>query len=107
MALRSIVLITSLASVIAYADLVPDVRAAIAQNQAPLAQRMIEAYQKQRGATPEMIEATSWLARAAVAQKQYAEADRYAKEVMRLATVQIARQAGRLDAEPHLPTAVG
>ena len=89
------------------ADIIPDVRETIAKNQIPAAQRMVEAYQKERGATPEMIEAMSWLARAAVAQKQYAEADRYAKEVMRLATAQMTRQAGRLDAEKHLPIAVG
>ena len=90
-----------------FADLVPDVRAAIAQNQPAIAGQMIDTYRKQRGATPEMIEAMSWLARAAVAHGQYAEADSQAKEVMRLAAVQLAKQAGRLDAEPHLPTAVG
>ena len=89
------------------ADLIPDVRAAIAQKQIPAAQQMIEVYKKQRGATPEAIEATSWLGRAAVAQKQYAEADRYATEVMQMAKAQMAKQAGRLDAEPHLPIAVG
>ena len=89
------------------ADLILDVRAAIAQKQIPAAQQMIEAYRKQRGATPELIEATSWLARAAVAQKQYTDADRYAKQVMQMADAQMAKQAGRLDAEPHLPMAVG
>ena len=88
-------------------DLIPDVRAALAQRQMPGAQQMIDAYRKQRGVTPEMIEATSWMARAAVAQKQYDEADRRAKETLQLATAQLARQFGRLDAEPHLPIAVG
>ena len=91
----------------AFADIVADVRSAIAQNQIPLAQRMIEVYRKQHGTTPETIEALSWLARAAVAQNQYSEADRYSKEVLQLAAAQMARQAGRLDAEPHLPVAVG
>ena len=91
----------------AFADLIPDVRSAIAQNQMPMAQQMIDGYKKQRGATPEMIEAASWMARAAVAQKKYDEADRRAKEVMQLATAQLAKQAGRLDTEAHLPMAVG
>ncbi len=96
-----------LAAVAVAADLVPDVRMALAQKQVPAAQQMIDAYRKQRGMTPEMIEATSWMARAAVAQKQYDEAERRAKETMQLATAQLAKQFGRLDAEPHLPVAVG
>ena len=100
-------LLLALFSLCAFADIVPDVRAAIAQNQLPIAQQMIDAYKKQRGATPEMIEAVSWLARAAVAQKNYDEADRRIKEVMQMATAQMAKQAGHLDAEPHLPLAVG
>src|ERR1700716_1092453 len=103
--MRSLLFVLSSAA--ALADIIPDVRGAIAQNQIPAAERMVEAYQKQRGTTPEMIEAMSWLARAAGAQKQYSAGGRDSKEVMRLAAAQMAKQAGRLDAEPHLPTAVG
>jgi thiol-disulfide isomerase/thioredoxin len=102
-----IALLASLTSVAMFGDLIPEVRAAIGQNQTPVAQRMIEAYQKQRGATPELIEAMSWLARAGVAEKRFDEADKRAQEVLRLASAQLAKQAGRLDAEPHLPVAVG
>jgi thiol-disulfide isomerase/thioredoxin len=68
---------------------------------------LVETYKNQNGATPEMIEALSWLSRADAAQKRYADADRNAREVMRLASIQMAKQAGHLDAEPHLPLAVG
>lgn len=89
------------------ADLIPNVRAAIAQNQLPIAQQMIDSYKKQLGTTPEAIEALSWMARAAAVQKKYDEAERRSKEVIQLATAQMAKQSGNLDAEPHLPTAVG
>jgi thiol-disulfide isomerase/thioredoxin len=107
MALRRITLVAGLASAAAFADLIPDVRQAIELNQMAIADRMIESYKSQRGVTPEMIEALSWMSRAAVGQKHYADADRYAKQVMNLATVQMGKQMGRLDAEPHLPVAVG
>src|SRR5580704_6472069 len=88
-------------------DFVNDVRQAIALNQLPAAERMVETYKSQKGATPEMIEALSWVSRADAVQKRYPDADRNAKEVIRLATAQMAKQAGHLDAEPHLPLAVG
>jgi thiol-disulfide isomerase/thioredoxin len=88
-------------------DVVNDVRQAIALNQLPAAERMVETYKSQKGATPEMIEALSWVSRADAVQKRYPDADRNAKEVIRLATAQMAKQAGHLDAEPHLPLAVG
>lgn len=92
---------------VAAADLISDVRSAIAQNQMPIAQQMLDAYKKQRGTTPEMIEATSWMARAAVKQNKFDAAEHYVQDVMKMATGQLARQAGRLDAEPHLPVAIG
>ncbi|HEY3740362.1 MAG TPA: TlpA disulfide reductase family protein [Bryobacteraceae bacterium] len=104
---RTILITFILAAAAARADLVLDVRQALAYNQMPLAQRMIDSYKTQRGTTPEMIEALSWMARGAETQKNYADADRYAQEVMRLAQVQIAKQTGRVDAEPHLPIAIG
>ena len=96
-----------LATTAVFADLVPDVKAALAQNQMPVAQQMIASQRMQRGATPEVIEALSWIARASIAQKKYDDAETRAREVMQLAKAQMAKQAGRLDAETHLPTAVG
>jgi thiol-disulfide isomerase/thioredoxin len=104
--MRHVLLALAIAAT-ALAELIPDVRQAISLNQMPAADRMIETYKSQKGPTPELIEALSWMSRAAVAQKHYADADRYAQEVITLATIQIGRQAGRLDAEPHLPIAVG
>ena len=57
-------LLLSLLATCAFADLVTDVKVALSQNQLPMAQQMVDAYKKQRGTTPEMIEATSWLVRA-------------------------------------------
>jgi len=94
-------------STVAFADLIPDVVNALSHNQTEAAERMIEGYKAQRGTTPEMIEAYSWLGRAALARRQYNDADRYAKETVRLATAQLAKQFGQLDSEKHLPTALG
>jgi thiol-disulfide isomerase/thioredoxin len=104
--MRFFLVVAALAAAVR-ADVIPEVRASIAQNQFAAAERTVEAYQKSRGATPELIEAVSWLARGAVARKQYDAADRYAKQVMQLAAGQLPKQGGKLDAEPHLPTAVG
>ena len=104
--MKRLALLASLGSVL-FAAIIPDVRSAIEQNQFAVAERSVESYKKANGTTPEMIEAVSWLARGAVARKQYEEADRYAKQVMQLATAQLAKQFGRLDTEPHLPIALG
>src|SRR6266853_210183 len=62
---------------LAYSDIVTDVRVAAAQGNLPLGDSLVNSYRGQRGVTPEMLEALSWLARRA------------------------------LDSDPHLATALG
>lgn len=90
---------------LAAAALIPDVRAAVNAGDFPKAEAMIDAYRMQRGATPETIEAHSWLGRGALAQKRYEDAIRYAQMTREQALAALKNR--KLDDEPHLPTALG
>jgi len=69
------------------------------------APNVLAQYRSVRGATPEYLEALSWLARAELAGKDYASADRNAAEVRKLSLNQLVKR--KLDAEPSLPLAFG
>jgi thiol-disulfide isomerase/thioredoxin len=86
-------------------DIVREVRIAIAQKNFAAGEALIQNYRAGKGATPEMIEAVSWLGRGALAAKQLDRADAYAEEARKLALEQLTRR--KLDAEPHLPVALG
>lgn len=89
----------------AQAGIVDNVRIALMQNNFPAAEAQLNSYRSQRGADPEYLEAYSWLGRAALDQGQYDQAAAYAKETKALAVEQLKQRP--LDAEPHLPTALG
>lgn len=89
----------------AHAGILEDVRDALAQNNFTVAESEIRSYRTQHGATPELIEANSWLARAALSMKQLDSAGKYAQETRALAAQQL--KSRPLDAEPHLPNALG
>lgn len=57
------------------------------------------------GVTPETLEALSWQARDALAAKQLDQAENYAKQTLDQAVAQLKSRS--LDAEPHLPIALG
>jgi thiol-disulfide isomerase/thioredoxin len=89
----------------AWAGIVDDVRADLAQNNFSAAESALNVYRGQQGATAEYLEAYSWLGRAALEQKDYDRAAAYAKQTKTLALEQLAKRP--LDAEPHLPIALG
>jgi thiol-disulfide isomerase/thioredoxin len=89
----------------AWAGIVEDVRGALAQNSFPTAEAELLAYQARNGVTPEYIEAYSWMARAALSARDYDQASAYAKQTKAMALEQLKQRA--LDAEPHLPLALG
>jgi thiol-disulfide isomerase/thioredoxin len=89
----------------AQADLIGDVRAQLAQNAFAAADSELNSYKTQHGVTPEYIEALSWMARRAAANKQWEQAVKYATETRTLAEQQLTKR--KLDAEPHLPIALG
>jgi thiol-disulfide isomerase/thioredoxin len=89
----------------ASAGILEDVRGALAQNSFSSAEAELKAYQSQNGVTPEYIEAYSWMARAALNARDYDQAAAYAKQTSAMAFEQLKRRP--LDAEPHLPLALG
>jgi cytochrome c biogenesis protein CcmG/thiol:disulfide interchange protein DsbE len=91
----------------AQADLIGDVRAQLARNSFSTAESELQTYKSQRGVTPEYLEALSWMARAAASTKQWNQAATYASETRRLCEQQLTTTKRKLDAEPHLPIALG
>jgi thiol-disulfide isomerase/thioredoxin len=91
----------------AQTDLIGDVRAQLAQNSFSAAEAELRTYKAQRGVTPEYLEALSWMARGEVSTKQWDQAAAYATETRRLSEQQLATSKRTLDAEPHLPIALG
>lgn len=108
MKLRS--LVVSIALVIglvvsAWAGIVDNVRYLLAQGNLPAAESELSAYRSQRGIDPEYLEASSWVARAELDAGQIDQAVAYAKETKALAIEELKKRP--LDAEPHLPMALG
>jgi len=103
--LLRIILLCALLSGSAWAGIVDTVRIALSQNNFPAAEAELNAYRSQRGVDPQYLEAYSWLGRAALDDGQYDQAASYAKETKALALEQLKQRP--LDAEPHLPQALG
>jgi thiol-disulfide isomerase/thioredoxin len=91
----------------AQGDLVGDVRAQLARNSFSAAESELRTYQAQHGVTPEYLEALSWMARGAASTQQWDQAAAYASETRSLSEQQLATTKRKLDAEPHLPIALG
>ncbi len=89
----------------ALAGVVKDVRGALSQNSFASADLYLKSYVTKNGVTGEYLEAYSWMARAALDSQQYDQAAEYAKRTKALALEQIKKRP--LDAEPHLPVALG
>lgn len=85
--------------------IIKEVRAAIAQNDFGRATETLAKFRAANGVTPEMLEALSWLGRGALAAKDYAGAERYARETYTLSLA--ALKSRPLDQEPRLPIALG
>lgn len=89
----------------ASAGIVDNVRIALMQNNFSAAEAELNSYRTQRGVDAEYLDAYSWLARAALDERQYDQAAAYAKQTKTLAIEQLKNRP--LDAEPHLPLALG
>jgi thiol-disulfide isomerase/thioredoxin len=92
-------------STVSFAGITDDVREALARNNAAAAEAELQAYRSRQGVTPDYLEALSWMARASLASHQPDQADTYAKETESLSRQMLAKRP--LDAEPHLPIALG
>jgi len=94
-----------LAASTASAGIVENVRYLLAQNNFTAAEAQLDSYRSQRGVDAEYLDAYSWLARTAFDQGQYDQATSYAKQTKALALEELKKRP--LDAEPHLPLALG
>lgn len=90
---------------ISWAGIVEDVRIALSQNNVSAAQSELDSYRGTRGITSEYLDAYSWLARAALDQRQYDQATTYARQTKELVVAQL--KSRPLDADQHLPLALG
>jgi thiol-disulfide isomerase/thioredoxin len=95
----------SLLAVTAMAGVVTDVETAMSHGNFPLAEAILQSYRSKSGVTPEFLEALSWVARGDLMTRQFDQADAHAKETEQLAQQALALRP--LDADPHLPTALG
>ena len=89
----------------AEAGIIDDVRVQTGQGNFTAAESELRDYKSQHGVTPEYAEALSWMARGAASMKQWNQAMAYARETRSLCQLQLAKRP--LDAEPHLPIALG
>ena len=93
------------APLVGQGDLINDVGRQLSAGNFSAAESELRTYKSQRGATPEYLEALSWMARAAAAMGQWGQASAYARDTRTLAEQQLIKR--KIDAEPHLPTALG
>ena len=94
-----------LLSSLVFADIVNDVRTALAQRNSAAADSQLQTYRTQHGVDAAYLEALSWTARAALDANDLQQADSVAKETETLARQLLQKRS--LDAEPHLPIALG
>jgi thiol-disulfide isomerase/thioredoxin len=87
------------------AGIAEDVHAAVVQNRLDWAEATLNSYRTEHGQTPEYLDALSWLARGYFNGNQPGRAQNYAKQIEAQARQQLLKRT--LDAEPHLPNALG
>jgi thiol-disulfide isomerase/thioredoxin len=87
------------------AQIVSQVRRDLAASDFASAEKRIAGYRAEKGVTPELLEAFSWLGRGALAAKKYDYALQNAAETRRLALEELKNRP--LDAEKRLPIALG
>src|SRR5262245_19167020 len=75
-------------------NVVDAVRAAIAAGGLASGEQMLGEYRAANGVTPQGLEALSWLARGALAEKQYDKASRYAEEARTTAAARLRGETG-------------
>jgi thiol-disulfide isomerase/thioredoxin len=92
-------------STVSFAGVTDDVRNQLAHNDFAAAEAELDSYRRRQGVTPDYLEALSWMARASLLTHQMDRAETYAKQTEDLSRRLLLKRP--LDAEPHLPIAVG
>lgn len=86
-------------------SLVQQVRAELSTGNVSTAEKILATQRRQTGITPEWLEAHSWMARGYLSAKKLDDAERSARDTLKMATNLLTTRA--MDAEPHLPIAYG
>ena len=89
----------------AHADIITDVRISLESQAFAQADTQLATYRAQHSVTPEYLEAYSWMGRAYLKNNNIEQANTYARNTQRLVILQL--KTRKLDAEPHLPSALG
>jgi thiol-disulfide isomerase/thioredoxin len=92
-------------SAASFAGITDDVREALSRNNVSAAEAELQSYRGRQGVTLDYVEALSWMARADLLSHQLDRAGNYAKQTETLSRQLLAKRP--LDAEPHLPIALG
>jgi thiol-disulfide isomerase/thioredoxin len=87
------------------AGIAEDVHTAVVQNRLDSAEAAVNNYRAEHGQTPEYLDALSWLARGYLNGNQFDHARELAKQIEVQSQQQLLKRT--LDAEPHLPNALG
>ncbi|HEX5430809.1 MAG TPA: TlpA disulfide reductase family protein, partial [Bryobacteraceae bacterium] len=103
-----ICLILSLAAAsYAATDIVGSAIAALNRSDFEGAAALVQNYRRANGATPEMLEAESWIARAEFARGHLDQAEKFAQETHRLALAALKKRSLGRDPNAALPLALG
>lgn len=105
MFLRGLALALVVSVSLGAADVVTQVRVALAEGDLAGAENLVAQYRKFSGVTPELAEALSWLGRGSLAAKKLGAAESYAQQVNRLCLEQL--KTRKLDGDRSLPLALG
>jgi len=92
-------------SSLSFAGIVQEVQSAVYGGNLELAETELQDYRAHHAADPEYLEALSWMARAQLMAKQLGAAETYATQTENMALQLLQKRS--LDAEPHLPLALG
>lgn len=92
-------------SSLSFAGIVQDVQSAVYGGNLELAETELQDYRAHHAPDPEYLEALSWMARAQLMAKQLGAAQTYATQTENMALQLLQKRS--LDAEPHLPLALG
>ncbi len=103
--LRRVLPAVLLLSIASFAGIADDVHQAVYEHNLPAAEAALRSYRAQHGVTPDYLEALSWMARGNLQAHQLDRAEADARQAETLSRQLLTKR--RLDAEPHLPTALG
>ncbi len=97
-------LLLSVAMVCGAQDIVQDVQTRIAQKDFTGAAAQIQSYRKSFGATPDLLEAMSWMARGELGRKNLDQAEKWSQDTYQLSAAEVKKHP--LNRDPNAPLAL-